>query len=212
MADGYAKLVLRGTASGQEIRNILYYGTEDGDVMPWSPALAGQIAAVWAEDIEAEWVLQLPTTYTLEDIYVEWVDQHGAVVSDYPVVLPINTPGGEAAVMDGPYQCAIIAFRNAASQATSPAARNLKRSYIAYGPLVSTFIENDGSVNTGTLALDTLLGLLDSPIVVGFDNLVPMRVGRTLTTEAPAVGMVVDAYLRPFASVRRSRKVRPSGA
>lgn len=209
---GYIKAVLRGTAQGQNIRNILYYCGDDG--APFNEvngAFLEQFGVEWAEAYANDWVNGLPSLYTLSDIEVGLVDVHGVAVDLSTQVVPINEAGLQSSDTDGVFVTAICPIRTVAPVDLFDSLR-LKRSYVAYGPLSSTFVLPDGSLTAAAAtALAPGIAVLQGAVAVGFIVAVPCRIGRTEASETPHFGLVSTVSLQPFASTRKSRKRRPDG-
>lgn len=207
----FYKAVFSGSYQGQAIVNVLYYGSDGGvGFSAWSPTEAAQLGSELELLVVPEYLPSLPSTYTLAEIVVSAVDERGVTVSDYEVSVPINEPGGSAVNSEGQAQVAIIAFQTTKAPEGD---RNVKRSYLAYGPLHDSSQASDGALESAYAA-----GLADLLIIL-FTNLssltgdfVPMRVGRTVAPNPVALGKVSGITLRPYASFRKSRKRRPTGA
>lgn len=207
----FYKCVLAGTYQGQAINNILYYGNDNAEGYDeWDPLRAQSIGDALAALIVDDYVENLPTTYTLNEIVVSGIDERGNTVSDYEIPITVAEPGLEATNTEGQAQVAIIAFQTVRAPT---AERNVKRSYLAYGPLHDGSQSSDGSLDaTYVTALVPLLGDLVAELSYSGDFSQPVRVGRTVAPEPIAVGKVNGITLRPFASFRKSRKRRPTGA
>lgn len=212
MADnGYAQLSLLGTAGGQAIANVLYYGDDAGDILSWTTAMINDLFSEWAEGCLAEWLAAHPTGYTLNTIVARIVNERGVVVSDNAVELAVGDPGTIAQTFNGPAQVAIIRLPTVRNETIF--ARALKRSYLAIGPLINNALTESGALTIGTLAyMQALADVISTPLGGAVQDYHPVRVGRTLAPAQPAVGRVVDGIVDPFGSFRKSRKPRANGS
>lgn len=206
----YYKVALRGVCQGQNVVNILYYGDSGADgFAAWDANIAADIGDTASESLVVDYVSMLPTSYTLTDIAVSGINERGTVVSGYDVIEPVGALGIQGGGIMGAVSCAIVPFQTSVA---GGAALNLKRSYIAYGPLTDILINDDQSVTAALAAgIADLLILLATPLAGGLDDYMPVRVGRTVSPAPIRVGKVVGISLRPYASFRTSRKKRPTG-
>lgn len=206
----YYKAVLSGTYQGQNIVNVLFFSDVGGvPFSAWSATTAAQLADAIEAVIAPEYVLNLPSTYNLDLITVTAINDRGITVSDYEVSVSPGLPGGAVVNSEGQAQVAIIAYQTT----TAPGAgRNVKRSYLAYGPLHDSSQSSDGTLDgTYVVGLVTLLEALLDPLGSAGPDFYPIRVGRTVDPAPTAVGRVTQVVVRPFASFRKSRKTRPTG-
>jgi len=210
MPDTYYKLAVKGVASGQNVVNILYYGDSGGDPFTsYDEGRALDLADAWGEVVIADWLTALPESYTLVELEVTGVNPNGVTTSPYAVIDPVNSPGLEGSVTSGAMICAIVAFQTSLGFSASI---NVKRSYIAFGPVTEAFVNADQSL-TGAFAtlMAPILISLASPIGGSLDDYVPVRIGRTVSPNPIHVGKVNGITLRPYASTRKSRKRTPRG-
>lgn len=212
MADlGYAQLTLLGSAGGQAIANILYYGDDAGDPFPWDAITLGDLMTEWGEGLMDAWLDAHSTGYTLNTMIGRAVDTHGVVISDNAVELAVGEPGTIVQTFNGPSQVAIIRLPTVRNNAIG--SRALKRSYLAIGPLINNALTETGALTIGTLAyMQTLADGLSAHINGAIYEYAPVRVGRTAPTDTPAVGIVVDGIVDPMGSFRTSRKPRANGS
>lgn len=207
----FYKAVLKGSYAGQAINNILFVGDDAADPFPvWSAGQAADVAEALADQLPGLYTDPLPLTYTLDSVQVFGVNERGFVVGDYDVERSVNFPGDQDDTSDGAYNTAIISFD---TERGTGAGRNMKRSYIAYGPLVSTWIGNDQKLTVpAASSLAPLLAFLVAGFSsTGFDYRF-VRVGRTVSPAAIAYGTVVAATLSLNSSVRASRKKKPNAS
>lgn len=204
------KAALSGTYQGQAIVNILYYGDDAGDgVLVWNPAVAADLGVGIVTDIVPAYLTLLPTTYTLNSVVVTGVNERGVTVSDFEVEQAVGLLGGNATATEGQAQTSIIAFQTIRQQ---QAERNIKRSYLAYGPLADNQQASDGSLEASfATGIVPLLAALQTNVQGPLQEYAPVRIGRTVAPALIAIGRVNGVTLRPFASFRKSRKRRPTG-
>lgn len=181
MAVAYIKHALIGLCNGQEIVNILWYYVPAVDLP--IPDLAVAFAEAWSGTFAANFVLCLPTSYTLvqseTSVYnVTWEAQLSAAH-----VLSINEQGQTGGSLMGQSPYAVFNFQLDYTYADVPPSHSpVKRSYIAYGPL------QEGAVTDGHAFVPTYYaaGYLDNvkgSITTGMTipgneaDAVPIRVG-----------------------------------
>lgn len=208
---GYiVKVVINGSAFGQNINNILYYAQADGQSFPAYPsAEIADLADTLSADLVVDWCAALPDEYTLHNFALSTVDERGVTNSPYDVIETVEALGVQGGAGVGAMLCAIIPFQ---TLATASADLNLKRSYLAFGPLPETFVDDDQSITAAaaTLIADILL-ILGTNRSGSVSDYAPVRVGRTVAPAPTRVGIVNGISLRPYASIRKSRMVNPRG-
>lgn len=206
----YYKLTFEGQAEGQSIVNIMYYGADDGSAfLDYSEPIAQDLLDTAGETFVTDYVASLPLAYTLNQLRVSSVDERGVANSPYDLLEIVNEPGIQGGALSGAYNVAILPFT---TNVAPDAGRNLKRSYLAYGPIVETFIDPDQSLTAAFLGLVSPLMLaLRSNLVGGIQEYAPVRIGRTVAPQPVAVGVVRSIAMAPYASVRKSRKKTPRG-
>jgi len=210
--DAYIKCAVEGVAEGQTIVSILYAGNESGEPLTGGaePDVLEAYAAAWAEQNADLWVAMLPDTFTLTQLRMSGVDDRLVVVSDNEVVFPVGVPGARDDASDGVDLVAIIRLPNI--RVDGLGTRNVKRSYVAYGPIGSEFINNDKSFTLGSVTfLDAVLPIFSEPVVVGLQEAWPVRIARTVDPAQPGVGKVQSPFYDPIASSRKSRRPNPRG-
>lgn len=206
----FYKCVLRATAGGQEINNILYYGSLTPTDMPFDESDASDLA----DAVGSAWMTQLtpnlPTAYTLDSVDVSMVDEDGVTVSDFVITRDVNLSGGNAGVTEGFAFVAIAKFNcyTVAEAAPHPVPR---RSYLAVGPLHSNDVATNGALSTQSTWQEDISAAVTGSHLIGAGPLYPYRVGRTKGTSLAGVGRVASVTVRPFASFRRSRMQSPTG-
>jgi hypothetical protein len=206
----FYKVALEGTHTTQNIVNILYYGDSVGEGFgSYSEDLAQDLADSLAETLVEDYCAALPTEYTLNVIRVTSVDERGVTNSPYDVtVLPAES-GIQGGATQGAMLCAILPFTTTVS---GSAARNLKRSYLAYGPVPGVFIGENQILDPTYLGLISPMMLaLQAPIAGGIEEFAPVRIARTVAPAPVGVGVVRSISMAQCASTRASRKRSPRG-
>lgn len=206
----YPKVAIKGVASGQNIVNLLYFGDDAGDsFLSYPAAQIADIGDALNESLTEDWLGALPDEYTLTEYAISTVDDRGVTNSPYDVIIPVNESGIQGGTQAGAMLCAIVPFQ---TDVAPNAALNMKRSYIAFGPVNDTFVDDDQSLTAAFAALlAPILITLGSTLVGAVGEYVPVRVGRTVSPAPVRVGKVSAISLRPYASVRRSRMKNPRG-
>jgi hypothetical protein len=208
---GYVQLSLDGSYAGQSVVNLLYYGNDAGETIGSIDGFfLSAFGAEWAEAYAAEWASRMVEGYSLDSLSIRAVNAQGVVISDVTQVITVGEDGAAGAGTDGAFVTTIISFST--ERVESEGTRALKRSYLAVGPVASGYVDNDGALSlAGVSNYAALLPVVTGPVSVGFIECNPVRIGRTVAPETPAVGLVLGAALRPYVSTRKSRKRRPSG-
>lgn len=201
---------LLGTAGGQAIANVLYYGDENGSPFPWDAIVIGALFNEWLETHLDAWLDAHHTGYSLTTLVGRAVNERGVVISDNAVELAVNQPGTIVQSINGPFQTAIIRLPTVRNEAEG--ARGMKRSYLAVGPLINNALTETGELTLGTLAyMQAVADAVSAPIDSGLYLHAPVRIGRTVAPAQPAIGLVIDGIVDPFGSFRKSRKRRANG-
>lgn len=212
MADtGYLQMTIAGSAGGQAINNVLFYGQEDGTEAVWTDSLLLAFLTEWGENFLDTWLDAMPDDYTLQSLVARVVDTRGVVLSDNAVSLAVALPGTRVQDINGPFQCAII--RLPTVRAVAMGARAMKRSYIAFGPLGNTTLTADGAlVLVAANYIGAVAAALGTILTVGTEDYYPVRIGRTVAPAVPAIGIVTTPAVDPYGSFRKSRKRRANGS
>lgn len=211
MPDGFVKVVLRGTASTQNIVNLLYYGNEDGDpIVGINSAFLQSFAARLATYLDPDWGAGLADSYTLNQIECWAVNERQQALDVQYWSEPVSITGLRAAATDTPSMYCVMRMLNAIP--TGSSYHSVERSYIAYGPLTSTDIDNDGYINAAAqLEIAVAAVLLDDPIDIGVEVFAPVRIGRTVAPNQVHFGRVSNVVFQQYCSSRKSRRRRPNG-
>lgn len=207
---GFYKVVVQGTAMGQDINNILYYSTATPDVVSWDADAAAELG----QDVADAWVETalplLPAEYSFSGTVVSMVNEDGVTISPFTVPVADTGTGGSASAIGTVAQVLIYKFN--CNPATLVNAHPVpRRSYIAFGPMLESQINPGGQIATPAGFQTMGDALFTQGHLVGAANLVPYRVGRTVGSTQAGVGRVVSGIVRPFSSFRRSRLTRPTG-
>lgn len=206
----FYKVVIRGTADGQDIQNILYYSTITPDTLTFDSdaavELGGDVGNAWQTSI----MPRLPNNYVLHGTTVSLIDENGDVIGPFSVEVPDIATGSGIDPTATPGLVTIGAFQTV-PVAQYPTHPNPKRSYLAIGPLTETSVGDRGEIVPAGTFDAAFIPFLTQGHLVGPTNYVPYRIGRTTPTSVSGVGEVVGAVMRPYASFRRSRLYSPRG-
>lgn len=206
----YYKLAFIGQSASQAIVNLLYFGNEAGEgFAAYDENTAEDILAAAGETFVEDYLAALPDHYTLNLLRVSSVSERGVTNSPYDIDLIVNEAGIQGGGTSGAFVTAILPFTTTVAP---DAARNLKRSYLAYGPVAEDFVNDDQSLTAGFLALISPLMLALRGELVGSLNVyLPVRIARTVAPAPVGVGIVRSIAMAPYASTRKSRKKTPRG-
>jgi hypothetical protein len=209
---GYYKVAIVQSYFAQALVNVLYYGDAGGNPFAtYSVAQAAEVGTAVAARFTAQLAASWPTGWTLGFANVSFVDNRGDVdPSTSEISVAVGTVGASSDGSDGQWNCAILAFKGVVAPG---AARLVKRSYIAVGPMLSASVGAAGGAQGAQLAaLVNLANDLELPVTTAtFGQAFPVRIGRTVAPEPIAVTSVNLCIPRPNVSVRKSRKPRPTG-
>lgn len=207
MPAAIAKMVIEGTALDQTIVSVLYYGGEDG--LPandlFDPAVLEAMAAAWAEENADLWAAMLPDTFTLDYLRMSSLNDRGVTISDNEVLFAVGVPGARDDASDGLDN--YIVMRQANTSAYTEVGGSVKRSYVAYGPIGSEFIENNKDLTLGgeTFA-NAVLPIFTTPLTVGLNDFAPVRLARRPDPLVKGLGIVTAASWRRRLGARESRR------
>ncbi len=214
---GFYKVVIKGTASGQEINNILYYAP----LVPGTETFEEDVAAALGPAVTGAWKTHmlplLSSNYALQGADVSMIDEDGGILSPFVVSTPDSGAGGSATAPETMGMCYIAKFNctPVAEVAPHPVPR---RSYLAIGPITADAAGASGLV-TGLAGLSaSFTAAFTQGHLISGTLFYPYRVGRTYppSTANPegtlaGVGRVHSIILRPYVSFRRSRLFSPTG-
>lgn len=140
----FYKVVLNGSASGQDIKNILYYRSGYGiDVsgltLAGTEALAGNIKQeVWPALKEV-----LCNQYTLDTIDVSAINDEFQLVYQMPFSLAVGESGAAVEASAGPAMCMNFKF-NLEPTSILNGIKPPSRGYVAVGPFPAVYVNEDG--------------------------------------------------------------------
>lgn len=216
------KVVLKGSCQGQAINNILYYrngiGVDiSGLTVGGTKEVADAVKAiVWTGLKEV-----LPDSYQLQQIdsYV-YGDQDFNLIYQNPYTVGVQENGlipVDTHPMNGPAPCAILKFILESHVALVNGIGAPKRGYLAIGPIVDDWIEDDGSLKLDTprqLIWDAVCAVMANNVetilpipAVFFPIRVHMfKVGPLFPLKIVGWADIQAAVMRHFCSYRRSRQ------
>lgn len=204
----YYKLNFEGTFNDHNIINSLYFAQDDGaGFAAYDDDIALDILGAAGETFVEDYTAPLPTGYRLVLLRVSSVTERGAPNSPYDQIALVDEPGIQSNETVGAMQCAILSFT---TRTAVDAARNMKRSYLAYGPVRNAYINADQTLTAAFLAIVSPLMLaIEAPLVGTLGEYLPVRVARTVAPAPIGVGTVRSIGLDPRSSTRKSRKTKP---
>lgn len=204
------EVTLDAACEGQQINNILYYANLAPTNNGWDPDRAADLGAAVNVAWQAEALWLLPDTYEFFGCSLRGLDINRAPVSTYPVGAGLLDNGNLTTDNETPGIVAIAAF-DLITATEYESERVPRRSYIALGPLVQSQVTSEGRLTLDGTNQADMEALLEQGHFVDGVNMSPVRLGFQNAAGQPAIGAVVNARFRPFASFRRSRLRRPSG-
>lgn len=209
---GLIEVTTAGTSGGQEIVNTFYYGNDEGGAFEFNDAFMATFAAAWLSLLGETFLGEQTTRYTLNTIEVRAISLQGVVISENAVELAVNLPGDIDAATPGPGLAAIITIKTVS--VASEGSRNLKRSYLAWGPVPKDFLTDvTGELTlTAKAAYANIAAMIADVLVVGGLEYQPVRVGRTDLADPPGLGTILSVSVQPFPQPRKSRFTKPSGS
>lgn len=210
----YIRMAIVANCLDQEIVNVFYYAYDGiNDAAALSAANRLAVGEDWLSNHAADWLAGQYDQYELTELQVSAVDQGGAVVSDYTVVVPASGAGVQGGPADSLGLCAIIGFQCSYPFANATAGvRVTKKSYIAYGPLVSALIDNDGALLMSAPLKTAIASSITATVVGDTGDFFPIRVGVVGPVSGEtALGKVDSVIFRPYARPRKSRMKRANG-
>lgn len=219
MGDVYYRVDLNGALEGQVIKNTLYYKSEVELLPDVFPSMGA--AAVAANVYQEIWSLGMKQTvsqnYTLNNIQVMPYNELFELIYSMPYTLSVIETGEITGDCMPPSTAVNIHFNLKAMSATA-AMLAPKRGYVAIagigesrqasGLLVSTFW-NDPLSGFGLLAqkLGENLQEITPPMVWVPVRMRPTSAGGATLVKWLGTAEVMDAYVQPVLSNRRSRKL-----
>jgi len=205
----FYKVVAEGLAGDQTITNIFNFVNDATDTAAFDPAVMGDLAQSFDEQVLSVICSGLSVAYVGQQITVSVVDEDNLVVSPYEVFVPSEQVGAVSGATGGYDKVAIYAFR-VGPFTPNPATRVPKRSYVALGPLSIAHVADDGEYTASGTIRNNIRAALSGVVEGNLAAFRPVRVGRPSNGSVPAWGYVVDTIARPNTSNRDSRRRRPS--
>lgn len=206
----YYKINIQGTAVGQGIQNTLYYAQAGTSSVPTDPVSRLNFLTEWMASAGVFWLDIFPNTYTLQTITGTVVDDDNTTISTFPVGIDVGEEGTAGTMVGQVYEVAIVTFR-----LSTPAGvvGNIvpRRSYVALGPLVAGTLATSGQYFPPAGWDESVGSALGTTVTSDEVTFSPYRVGSEDAPGNARVGLVSSLIIRPYASVRRSRKIRPTG-
>lgn len=205
------KARLIGSALGQDIQNILYYGPLVPGVGVFDPGVGQELGEAINDAFKASVLPYLTSRYSFQGCVLSEVDADGTVTSPYEVVVPATGNGGDDGHTTGADMVAIVALFTE-SFPTAGGRPVPKRSYLALGPITVNGVGTDGILMWTQATRNAIVAWATGGHQVGASVVVPYRVTRPTPRRATgALGRVVSAQVRPYKSQRESRERTPTG-
>lgn len=210
----FIKLAIIANCLDQEIVNVLYYAPT---VVDPASALDPLERASFLTEFEADpltvFVAGMYDQYEVTELQATAVNESNETTSDYAVVRAVSVNGANGGPADSLGLAMIIGFQCSYPFTGAPVGvRVPRKSYIAYGPMVSSFIDNDGGILVPTLVKTSIGASLTASVLADTNTWMPVRVGVVgPESGTPAVGKVDSVIFRPYARPRKSRMKRANG-
>lgn len=211
MAIGHVRLKLIGTFSGVDVVNTLWYRASD--LTTPNDAAVADVVAHFEENIQADWLAMMPEGYLLAELETQIWSAAWSEIFPVPPRAEIGVGGDVTGSVAGPANCAIVKFSFVAgSQLQDKSTKLIKRSYLAFGPIVETALGDGGAFLTTAYASGVPAALIDALTLtladnVGLGDLVPERVSTAAENGNRNSILVAGAQFRQLASYRRSRQL-----
>ena len=216
MANEILKVALVGLAEGQEIVNIFYYAPSD-ILSGWalSPVAREEFYAEWMPMVKAVLDPLLSADYVGSEVYMSAVTVSNTEAGGYPSIFP-NTVAGEVAGGSDTVALAAIVAQRCREYAAGPGIRVPKKSYLAFGPLASANVGDNGLLLWNDAEKATVVDLCSANVELSEGESAPLiwspvRVGVLNQDNIPAVGYVETALVRQYCRPRKSRLFRANG-
>lgn len=170
------KAVLRGTYAGQNIVNNLFYRTGIGfDLDGLSLGGAKELATCIRGQVWEYMKETLPLGYTLEaiDVY-PYHDGTFDLMYQNPWTENVLETGTQVDATDGPAVCAIYKFNLEPTVIFANGFNPPKRGYIAVGPVISGWIDNDGRIVAGVFnTVENTMQRFATALAANLESLLP---------------------------------------
>jgi hypothetical protein len=173
----FYKVVLNGQCQGQDVKNILYYRTGLGvDLSGFTLGGTRELATLVREFIWTAARVILPTAYRLESITASvYNDGTFDLLYQNPTVIGVGEDGLANGSLNGPATTAIINFSLEPTLIGANGLKPPKKGYIAFGPLMDTWINDDGTVRKD-IATNILWSALETALTMDLINVLPPAV------------------------------------
>jgi hypothetical protein len=142
----FYKLVMNGSAAGQDIKNILYYRSGPGVDMSGFPfAGAEALAANFVQEVWPAVKKYLANDYLLETVDVSPINDEFQLLYQMPHSLAVGQNGEAVGVTTGPALCMNVKFilePTTIVNGIKPPARG----YLALGPIPADYVDESGYI------------------------------------------------------------------
>lgn len=170
----FYKVVLNGVCMGQDIRNILYYRSGagldvSGMVMAGAEALAGNIN----QELVPTFLAASSDNYMLESIDVYPISEGFQLLYQMPYSLAVGLNGQAAGSIPGPAVCINFKFMLEATSIIN-GVKPPSRGYMAFGPVNTNVIGEDGFLLPGVLGAGGQFMNLAEKLSQNIEQLVPV--------------------------------------
>lgn len=198
------------SAQGQELNNVLYYCENTALQQPFSSTDALSLATEVRDLAITNIMPALPSTTSLTGVSVRGLNELRQVISTFTQTVAANSPGSVVGSSDTPGIVQIIGFQLLAG--TVPGfPRVPRRSYVALGPMVSNFLNDDGFSTLPAGNRTNIALFLTTAHLINAISYVPCRLGVPNDLGQAALGIVVGTIFRNYMSFRRSRLIPTTG-
>jgi hypothetical protein len=148
----FYRVVLNGSASGQDIKNILYYRVGLGvDMSLFDFAGAEALAGAVKDQVWSKMKNMLCNQYQLESIDVSPINDEFELVYQMPFSLGVNQAGPSVAPSSGVSACMNFKFVLEPTTILN-GIKPPSRGYIAVGPIPASWIQEDGFLDPAFMA------------------------------------------------------------
>ena len=220
----FYKVVLNGSYLGKDNLNTLYYRTA---VDPFGGALgfggAKELAEEVLQEVVPAFIASKPTNYRLQTIDVYPRNAAFELLYQLPYKKEVNLPGGGGIWStngDSPALCVNIRFNLEPTMLGVQSFTAPKRGYIAYGPVASDWVDNDGKLTENVLTgQQTAIPVLCQALSQNLESMDPPCVWFPIRV-AEHYGSVAGEFLGwgwadvescsvdEYVSFRRSRRIK----
>lgn len=181
MSVAYLQHILSGRCSNQAVVNILWFYVSVVDVTPTE--LATLLATAWEGAFAPNFISGLPVQYVLEQTETQVFDVTWQPQLSTAHIHPVGLAGDIGGSLMGQSPYAVLNFHLDYSYSDVPPGHGpVKRSYIAYGPLTETLV-NDAHVFTPSVwpagTADNIINSVTNSVTIlpNSADAVPIRVG-----------------------------------